>query len=114
MRLFRDVVILTKNGTPETVRWADLRVGDLVLARTGQQIPADLMILCTSQENNLCAAQTANIDGETNLKPRSAPKAMHRLATQVATGWLTVMGWGKLCIQIMYTFIIYYIYMYSL
>jgi magnesium-transporting ATPase (P-type) len=33
-------------------------------------------------ENNLCAAHTANIDGETNLKPRSAPKAIHRLATQ--------------------------------
>ena len=37
-----------------------------------EEIPADLIILATSNEDALCYVQTSNLDGETNLKTRFA------------------------------------------
>lgn len=78
----REVETLTARGTRKTTKWSDVRVGNLIVLSPGDQIPADLMILCTSQSDSLCAVQTANIDGETDLKGRRAPKAMHSITSK--------------------------------
>lgn len=37
------------------------------------QIPADLVLLCTSHPNQMCYISTMNLDGETNLKVKRSP-----------------------------------------
>ena len=51
-------------------RWADVCVGDLVRLFCNEIIPADMVLLHTSDSNGVCHIETANLDGETNLKQR--------------------------------------------
>ncbi|XP_042594599.1 phospholipid-transporting ATPase VB-like [Cyprinus carpio] len=51
-------------------RWKDVRVGDFVRVLSNQIIPADTLLLHTSDSNGVCHMETANQDGETSLKQR--------------------------------------------
>lgn len=51
-------------------RWKDVRVGDFVRVLSNQIIPADTLLLHTSDSNGVCHMDTANQDGETSLKQR--------------------------------------------
>ncbi|XP_029021680.1 phospholipid-transporting ATPase VB [Betta splendens] len=53
-------------------RWKDVRVGDFVKVVCNETIPADLLLLHTSDPDCVCHIETANLDGETNLKQRRA------------------------------------------
>ncbi|XP_009683886.2 phospholipid-transporting ATPase VB isoform X2 [Struthio camelus] len=51
-------------------RWKDVQVGDFVQLRCNETIPADILLLYSSDQNGICHLETANLDGETNLKQR--------------------------------------------
>ena len=58
--------------------WEDIRVGDFVKMVDGDHVPADILICATSEDENICYVETKNLDGETNLKSRSAvPELTH-------------------------------------
>ncbi|PSR73518.1 hypothetical protein PHLCEN_2v10630 [Hermanssonia centrifuga] len=59
----------------ERTLWKKLDVGDIVLLRDNEQVPADIVVLSTSDPDNMCYLETKNLDGETNLKPRKAIRA---------------------------------------
>jgi len=56
--------------------WKELRVGDMVYLSNDEQIPADILLLQSSDDNGLCYIDTQNLDGETNLKQRERPRGL--------------------------------------
>ena len=59
----------------ERTLWKKLEVGDFVFLQEDDQIPADTIILTTSNPDGQAFIETKNLDGETNLKIRKALKA---------------------------------------
>ncbi|KAK0288026.1 phospholipid transporting ATPase [Friedmanniomyces endolithicus] len=52
--------------------WKNVQVGDFVRLYNEEQIPADIIVLSTSDADGACYVETKNLDGETNLKVRTA------------------------------------------
>ncbi|KAI9694362.1 MAG: hypothetical protein M1820_008962 [Bogoriella megaspora] len=52
--------------------WKNVQVGDFVRLYNEEQIPADIVVLATSDPDGACYVETKNLDGETNLKVRQA------------------------------------------
>jgi phospholipid-translocating ATPase len=59
--------------------WKDVRVGDFVRIYNDEEIPADIVILSTSDSDGACYVETKNLDGETNLKVRHALRAGRKI-----------------------------------
>ncbi|CAF4421969.1 unnamed protein product, partial [Rotaria sp. Silwood2] len=53
-----------------TRKWKDIKVGDMVRLENNEFITADIVLISTSEHNGLCYIETAELDGETNLKKR--------------------------------------------
>ncbi|KAJ5608698.1 hypothetical protein N7528_009265 [Penicillium herquei] len=52
--------------------WKNIQVGDFVRLYNEDPIPADIVILSTSDPDGACYVETKGLDGETNLKVRQA------------------------------------------
>ena len=75
-RDYGDLINYSKS-TPEKARfkndnWKHVAVGDFVRLFNGDPVPADMVVLSTSDPDGACYVETKELDGETNLKVRHA------------------------------------------
>jgi len=73
----------------EDVKWIDIRVGDVVRVESEEPFPADVVLLASSEPEGLCYIETANLDGETNLKIK---QAIPETSTLVSSAELARLG----------------------
>ncbi len=59
-----------RGGRPTAAAWRDLLVGDVVVVRCGELLPADVVLLASSDLKGLAFVSTVGLDGETNAKPK--------------------------------------------
>ncbi|XP_055916558.1 phospholipid-transporting ATPase VB isoform X1 [Eupeodes corollae] len=52
------------------IKWQDVTVGDIVHLSNNETVPADILLLRTSNPHGVCYIDTCDLDGETNLKRR--------------------------------------------
>ncbi|XP_053599643.1 phospholipid-transporting ATPase VD [Plodia interpunctella] len=64
------------------VKWRDVRVGDIIHLSNNEAVPADMVLLHTSNPMGVCYLDTCNLDGETNLKQRLVVPALKRYHNQ--------------------------------
>jgi phospholipid-translocating ATPase len=64
------------------IRWQDLHVGDYVQIRNDEDVPADVVVLSTSEPDSICYIETQNLDGETNLKVRQGLEGTSDIQTE--------------------------------
>ncbi|SCU82094.1 LAFA_0C09032g1_1 [Lachancea sp. 'fantastica'] len=53
-------------------KWVNISVGDIIRVNSEEAIPADIILISSSEPEGLCYIETANLDGETNLKIKQA------------------------------------------
>uniref|UniRef100_A0A803TZR6 Phospholipid-transporting ATPase n=1 Tax=Anolis carolinensis TaxID=28377 RepID=A0A803TZR6_ANOCA len=63
--------------------WKDVKVGDFIQLSCNEEIPADMVLLYSSDGDGLCHIETSSLDGETNLKEKLIVKGFVEQTTEM-------------------------------
>lgn len=72
---------LVLNGGLELVPSSKLRVGDIIIVEKDERVPADLVLMRTSDKSGAVFVRTDQLDGETDWKLRLAVPATQKLGS---------------------------------
>ncbi|SCU85849.1 LANO_0C05688g1_1 [Lachancea nothofagi CBS 11611] len=80
-----ETTLIDQNMTPRTDckfakdYWKSVKVGDIIRIHNDDEIPADVVLLSSSDADGACYVETKNLDGETNLKVRQSLRCSHHI-----------------------------------
>lgn len=63
-------------------KWKDLKVGDVIKLESDEWVPADIVLLTSTNEMGETFIETMALDGETNLKARIPNIELHKVANK--------------------------------
>ena len=69
----------------QNTAWKRVVVGDFIKLQSDEIIPSDLLLLNSSDANSICHIETANLDGETNLKQKEVVKGLNLVSQLTCT-----------------------------
>ena len=67
-----DPTNMTEENLLTEEKWMNIRTGDIIKIKQDESVTADVLLLSTSDPHHLAYIETAELDGETNLKVRNA------------------------------------------
>ncbi|OBZ69638.1 hypothetical protein A0H81_10594 [Grifola frondosa] len=68
----RKAKVLTPEGTFIDKKWKDIAVGDVIRLESDEFIPADVLLLSSSEPEGFCYIETSNLDGRVPFPPESS------------------------------------------
>lgn len=63
-------------GDTERNKWASVHVGDILKISDREPLPADIVLVASSNDDGLAYIETKQLDGESNLKVKVVPQAI--------------------------------------
>ncbi|XP_026702488.1 probable phospholipid-transporting ATPase VD isoform X4 [Athene cunicularia] len=63
--------------------WKNVNVGDFIRLSRNEIIPADMVLLYSSDPDGICYIETAGLDGETNLKQRQVVRGYSEQVSEI-------------------------------
>lgn len=63
-------------GRFRKMHWEHVIVGDFIHVSLDEVIPADILLIRSSDPDGVCFVETSNLDGETSLKQRRVPTSL--------------------------------------
>jgi phospholipid-translocating ATPase len=70
---------LLSDGSKESIPSSKIRVGDMIVVEKNQRVPADMVLVRTTERSGACFVRTDQLDGETDWKLRLAVPGTQKL-----------------------------------